>query len=73
MIDLSIIEEIKRQYAICLRNIDEDTTIDYKQLSEFLWLQICILDVLITAGNPDFEIVTEYMKYFDSEHSKNFN
>lgn len=73
MIDLSIIEEIKRQYAICLENIDGDTTIDYRQLSEFLWLQICILDVLIHAGNPDFEIITEYMKYFDNEKEKIFN
>jgi len=73
MINLAIIEEIERQHKICLENIDGDTTIDYKQLSEFLWLQICILDVLIANENIDMETVTEYMQYFDKGHADFFN
>ena len=72
MLNLAIITEIERQHKICLSEIDNDTSIDYQKLSEFLWLQICILDVLIANGSPDMDTVTEYMRYFDKKNETFF-
>lgn len=72
MVNLAIITEIEHQHKICLDHIDNDTTIDYQKLSEFLWLQICILDVLIANGTPDMDTVTEYMQYFDKKNDNFF-
>lgn len=73
MIDLSLIEEIERQYKICIDSIDNDKSIDYESLSYFLWLQLCIVDVLISSGKSDMNMIAEYMQYFDSKNSNFFN
>ena len=63
MVNLALVDEIERQFAICLDNTDKLTT-DYKPLSEYLWLQLCIHIVLIESGNADIDTACEYMDYF---------
>ena len=70
MVNLALVDEIERQFNICLNNTDKLTT-DYKLLAEFLWLQLCIHIVLIETGNADIDTACEYVDYFFNRKTDN--
>ena len=72
MVNLSLVDEIERQFRICLDNTDKLST-DYKLLSEYLWLQLCIHVVLIEVGTADIDTACEYMQYFSQKFDNAIN